>query len=161
MKADGSVVTWGNEAYGGNSVNVAHQLGYGVTEIHHTDSAFVALKLGGLDSVPPLKRVERAIFEPATLPLPPVGELELKPTEVPSMWVVVGGIGRGGILVRQGDALNSPQLPLRLATGAKVRQLKLTSAGRLHYERLEGDGPDTGWVSVSSGGKELVRRTVH
>ncbi|MEB3361016.1 MAG: hypothetical protein VKI42_02695 [Synechococcaceae cyanobacterium] len=48
LKADGSVVTWGSSAYGGDSRGVADQLrNPGVTQIFSTGSAFAALKADG------------------------------------------------------------------------------------------------------------------
>ena len=47
VKADGSVVTWGDSSYGGDSSTVASQLTGGVESIHSTESAFAALKTDG------------------------------------------------------------------------------------------------------------------
>jgi Ca2+-binding RTX toxin-like protein len=47
LKADGSVVTWGVSAWGGNSSGVASQLSGGVTQIFSTNNAFAALKSDG------------------------------------------------------------------------------------------------------------------
>lgn len=47
----------------------------------------------------------------------------------------------------------------RLSCGALVRQLDLLD-GRLHYERVTGEGPSSGWVSVSVSDKALLARTV-
>jgi len=70
-------------------------------------------------------------------------------------WQVVGGVGRGGIVVRHGSELSSPQLPARLSTSAVVRQLARTG-DRICYELLSGTGPDRGWVSVSLGDRALL-----
>lgn len=40
-------------------------------------------------------------------------------------WRVVGGSDSGGLLVRQGQTLKSPQEPERLSCGAEVEQLEL------------------------------------
>mmetsp|Transcript_20576 Transcript_20576/g.64782 ORF Transcript_20576/g.64782 Transcript_20576/m.64782 type:complete len:419 (+) Transcript_20576:63-1319(+) len=71
------------------------------------------------------------------------------------LWEVVGGVDKGGILVRSGRELSSPQAASRLSTGARVLQLELVGE-RLRYERLEGAGPDSGWVSLRLAGKELL-----
>jgi alpha-tubulin suppressor-like RCC1 family protein len=47
LKADGSVVTWGDADSGGNSSAVASQLSSGVSQIFVSDSAFAALKADG------------------------------------------------------------------------------------------------------------------
>jgi len=70
-------------------------------------------------------------------------------------WVVVGGSSQGGILVREGEDVSSPQAPARLSIGAVVSQLALVG-DRLHYALLTGTGPDRGWVSTRLKGKELL-----
>jgi len=72
------------------------------------------------------------------------------------VWVVVGGAGSNGIVARRGVSLHSPELN-RLQMGARVVQLDL-KRDRLHYRKLEGDGPDFGWVTVKNKDGELVRR---
>jgi len=72
----------------------------------------------------------------------------------PREWVVVGG-GEKGIVVRSGKDLKSEELP-RLQKGARVEQVK-KEGERLHYRKLEGDGPDTGWISLSFKGSPLVQ----
>ncbi|NLQ07272.1 hypothetical protein FLX35_05265 [Cylindrospermopsis raciborskii LB2897] len=47
LKSDGSVVTWGESSWGGNSSSVASQLTGGVTQIFSTFYAFAALKNDG------------------------------------------------------------------------------------------------------------------
>jgi len=73
-----------------------------------------------------------------------------------SVWVVVGGSDKGGIVARGGEGLKSPELG-RLQTGATVEEKEL-KGDRLHYRKLTGDGPDFGWVSLSFKGTPLVRR---
>eukprot|EP00913_Durusdinium_trenchii_P035945 g33632.t1 len=55
-------------------------------------------------------------------------------------------------------ALSSALLSSRLAQGAKVKELERTEGGRLRYELIAGDGPKTGWVSLSAKGHDLLRR---
>mmetsp|Transcript_97130 Transcript_97130/g.172973 ORF Transcript_97130/g.172973 Transcript_97130/m.172973 type:complete len:636 (-) Transcript_97130:253-2160(-) len=71
------------------------------------------------------------------------------------LWEVKGGSSGGGILVREGEKLASPELPLRLATGAVIKQKDLRGE-RLHFELVTGAGPNTGWVSLKMKGKDLV-----
>ncbi len=47
LKTDGSVVTWGYSAYGGDSSAVAGSLTSGVVAIYSTQDAFAALKTDG------------------------------------------------------------------------------------------------------------------
>jgi hypothetical protein len=47
LKSDGSVVTWGNSTYGGNSSSVAAIIISGVTTIYSNPNAFAALKNDG------------------------------------------------------------------------------------------------------------------
>lgn len=71
------------------------------------------------------------------------------------LWEVVGGGDKGGILVRESESLKSPEHTIRLATGALVRERELVGE-RLHFEKLSGGGPSSGWVSLRLKGKELV-----
>mmetsp|Transcript_47712 Transcript_47712/g.102216 ORF Transcript_47712/g.102216 Transcript_47712/m.102216 type:complete len:393 (+) Transcript_47712:86-1264(+) len=72
------------------------------------------------------------------------------------IWEVVGGADKGGILVRAGAATTSEQLPDRLSTGAIVEELELAGE-RLHYSRVSGTGPSTGWVSIKLKEKALLQ----
>jgi len=75
------------------------------------------------------------------------------------VWKVVGGVDKGGIVVRVGEATTSAQAEVRLATGALVEELEV-KGDRLNYRLLRGSGPSTGWVAVKlSAGKELVVKT--
>ncbi|CAK0881448.1 unnamed protein product [Prorocentrum cordatum] len=75
------------------------------------------------------------------------------------IWIVVGGRGKGGIMVRKGESLTSKPLPVRLAPGTRVEELEV-SGDRLHYKRIRGNGPDFGWVSVEADGRALLEREV-
>lgn len=70
-------------------------------------------------------------------------------------WEVVGGGDKGGILVRLGQDLKSPQAPERLATGSIVEQLMLEGE-RLKYKLISGGGQAEGWVSIKLTGKDLL-----
>mmetsp|Transcript_23450 Transcript_23450/g.66929 ORF Transcript_23450/g.66929 Transcript_23450/m.66929 type:complete len:486 (+) Transcript_23450:112-1569(+) len=73
------------------------------------------------------------------------------------VWRVVGGGEAGGLLVREGRELTSAQLPSRLSMGALVEELALRGE-RLQYRKMEGSGPDCGWVSVKAKGSMLLVR---
>jgi len=68
------------------------------------------------------------------------------------MWEVVGGAREGGVVVREGASLQSPEMRQRLATGSIVREIA-EKGDRLCYQLLSGFGPPAGWVSIK------VRRT--
>jgi len=70
-------------------------------------------------------------------------------------WVVTGGKKTGGILVRLGEEITSQALPEVLAFGAVVKELHL-SRGRLSFEKVSGDGPSRGWVSLRAGCVSLL-----
>jgi len=72
-----------------------------------------------------------------------------------SQWVVVGGADKGGILVREGEALKSPAADGRLSTGAIIEELE-QKGDRLHYKLVKGEGPAEGWVALAVSGKTLV-----
>lgn len=72
-----------------------------------------------------------------------------------TIWRVIGGAEKGGLLVRENKSLTSPEVPGRLSTGAYVRELEL-SDGRLFYKRLFGEGPEKGWVSTTLKDKHLL-----
>lgn len=59
------------------------------------------------------------------------------------------------IIVREKRDLQSQQFEERLSTGALVEQNELIG-DRLHYSRVSGSGPDTGWVSIRMAHKDLL-----
>jgi len=71
-----------------------------------------------------------------------------------AVWAVTGGSDKG-IIIREGKDLKSQELG-RLMKGAKVEEVE-RSDDRLHYNKLSGDGPDSGWVSIKTGDKELLK----
>mmetsp|Transcript_83094 Transcript_83094/g.185624 ORF Transcript_83094/g.185624 Transcript_83094/m.185624 type:complete len:533 (+) Transcript_83094:79-1677(+) len=73
-------------------------------------------------------------------------------------WEVVGGGDKGGILVREGQDMKSPQEQERLSTGALVCEVELVGE-RLCFERLSGSGPERGWVSINLKEKTLLAKT--
>lgn len=76
------------------------------------------------------------------------------------VWLVVGGAEKGGIVVRKGEDTKSPELKDRLSTNAMVEQLELVG-DRLKYEKMDGSGPDIGWVSLTFKGKPLMMPLWH
>lgn len=74
-----------------------------------------------------------------------------------TIWRVVGGADKGGIIVREGRDTSSTKLTERLSHGAVVEEFALQGE-RLLYKRLTGTGPREGWVSISLSGKELLVR---
>lgn len=76
---------------------------------------------------------------------------------LPPRWEVVGGGDKGGILVREGVETKSTQLGERLATGAIVNELRIEGE-RLCFQKVWGEGPETGWVSISLSGRDLLVR---
>jgi hypothetical protein len=78
------------------------------------------------------------------------------------VWEVVGGATAGGIIVRDGWSTSSAQAQLRLSHGAIVRTRQFDAGtGRLHFELLEGAGPECGWVSTKFQGKALLAKIEH
>mmetsp|Transcript_70739 Transcript_70739/g.207186 ORF Transcript_70739/g.207186 Transcript_70739/m.207186 type:complete len:162 (+) Transcript_70739:74-559(+) len=71
-------------------------------------------------------------------------------------WQVVGG-GRFGVVVTEGENRDSAELGQRLGKGATVEELEVAGE-RLHFKRLSGDGPASGWVSTTNRGRDLVVR---
>jgi len=91
-----------------------------------------------------------------TAAAPFVNEWLRKPVGGASMWKVVGGADKGGILVRTGSDPSAPQAASRLSTGALIEELEIVGGERIHYKLKEGTGPDEGWVLIKlAGGKEL------
>lgn len=62
-------------------------------------------------------------------------------------WIVVGGHDTGGLIVRSGESLQSQAVTTRLSFGARVKCLQV-SGKRLHFQKLQGQGPAHGWVSL-------------
>lgn len=72
-------------------------------------------------------------------------------------WAVIGGVEKGGIVVREGQLLSSPAVDDRLGHGAIIKEVEFDEkTGRLRYELAEGAGPQSGWVSIKMQGKDLL-----
>eukprot|EP00439_Symbiodinium_sp_Y106_P003441 s120_g1.t1 len=73
-----------------------------------------------------------------------------------SLWRVIGGADKGGIIVRTGPGLTDEQAKERLSTGSLVEELE-KSGDRIRYRLQQGGGPKEGWVTLRlAGGKELL-----
>lgn len=74
-----------------------------------------------------------------------------------TIWEVIGGADKGGVLVRVDEEVSSTPFPDRLTTGSLVMEVELVG-DRLRYDRIAGTGagPDSGWVSVRLGRRELL-----
>lgn len=94
------------------------------------------------------QRVKKSVLGPLWKGIPIKG----KPNR---LWNVVGGKSKGGIVVRRGESIQSPEIFGRLATGSVVLETELV-CDRLHYRKVSGEGPDNGWVSVSVNGTMLL-----
>lgn len=73
------------------------------------------------------------------------------------LWEVVGGAGRGGVVVREDQAISSEKFQDRLSTGSLVEGVVL-NGDRLQYRLLSGAGPPSGWVSIKLKDKDLLIR---
>jgi len=103
---------------------------------------------------PYVESAEEAASKPK--PYTPADRSTVAPAPpLPPRWEVVGGGDKGGILVREGMDTKSPQTPERLATGAFVNELRVEGE-RLQFQKVWGDGPETGWVSITLSGRDLL-----
>lgn len=82
---------------------------------------------------------------------------EKRTVSTATIWQVVGGAETGGIMVREGCALDSSQYQHRLETGAQIAELA-RRGNRLNYKLVAGNGPHHGWVSISLKDKTLVTK---
>lgn len=74
-----------------------------------------------------------------------------------NIWEVVGGSKQGGIIARAGGESSAPQLKQRLANGALVEEVEYDAkTGRIRFELINGDGPQSGWATVRLHGKDLL-----
>lgn len=73
------------------------------------------------------------------------------------IWRVLAGSSKGGLVVRAGASLGSPELGPRLETGSLVRLLG-RNGDRLQYQLLAGSGPSRGWVSLRIRGTHTMAR---
>ena len=74
-----------------------------------------------------------------------------------TLWQVIGGAERGGIIVREECQVASRECSERLATGSIVQE-EVTQGERLCYRLVDGSGQPRGWVSLTLQGRPLLRR---
>eukprot|EP00747_Dinoflagellata_sp_TGD_P184880 gnl/TRDRNA2_/TRDRNA2_40943_c0_seq2.p1 gnl/TRDRNA2_/TRDRNA2_40943_c0~~gnl/TRDRNA2_/TRDRNA2_40943_c0_seq2.p1 ORF type:complete len:403 (-),score=71.72 gnl/TRDRNA2_/TRDRNA2_40943_c0_seq2:139-1347(-) len=84
-----------------------------------------------------------------------VGRARSDDNTASNVWRVVGGARFGGIIVRDGADMESTNRIGRLSQESLIEELA-RSGTRIHYRKLSGKGPDTGWVSTSSKDGELL-----
>lgn len=103
-------------------------------------------------AIPALSQKElKKLMEHAVISMP-----DLQAEGTGAIWVVVGGAGKGGVLVRSGEALDSRPFPSKLVTGSKIEEIEIIG-NRFHYRRLRGDGPDFGWINMSLHNRPLIQ----
>lgn len=78
------------------------------------------------------------------------------PDDSGKVWIVVGGEKSGGITVRKEVNVKSPEYPEKLGHGAYIEQVE-RQGERVKYQKMDGAGPDIGWVSLSFKGKPLIQ----
>jgi len=70
--------------------------------------------------------------------------------------MVATDLARGAVLVRSACELTSSVVG-DLSQGARVEEVQL-EGNRMQYRKLEGEGPEEGWVTLTVKGKDLLRR---
>eukprot|EP00439_Symbiodinium_sp_Y106_P034919 s6497_g4.t1 len=112
---------------------------------------------GSMHTMPMVGLRLQAVFEEASSDTTSRSLAVSSPSaQTDKLWKVVGG-NTSGVLVREGCPLTSTELG-RLSTGSLVQEIEIIS-DRLHYQKLSGDGPAHGWMSLRLKGKDLVART--
>lgn len=125
------------------------------SEVHSEPPAAAASKLPESEAAGQKVEVKEGQEERRAIPLVPRPPSQDPAIVRPPRWKVVGGVGKGGIIVREKRDLQSQQFEERLSTGAVVEQTELVG-DRLHYWRLSGSGPESGWVSLRMAQKDLL-----
>eukprot|EP00439_Symbiodinium_sp_Y106_P060079 s2916_g8.t2 len=72
------------------------------------------------------------------------------------LWEVVGGLEKGGVLVRTEENSTGSRVG-RLSTGALLEELSQLG-GELRFRRLAGQGPAEGWVPLKRHNEVLVKQ---
>jgi|EP00427_Karlodinium_veneficum_P024855 hypothetical protein len=73
-------------------------------------------------------------------------------------WLVVGGGNSNGIFVQSGSEALSEEFAERLATGARIEEVALSETGKLLYRKIQGEGPECGWVALAQDGVPLLMK---
>lgn len=76
-------------------------------------------------------------------------------TKPHAIWAVASRLESEGLLVRSSAELSSPVLG-RLSVASTIKELEL-NGNRMYYSKISGDGPGTGWVSISAKGVPLLQ----
>jgi len=86
-----------------------------------------------------------------------VSELQVKHSEDSQsvQWIVVGGSGSGGVRAQLAPESGASDCGGRLATGARLEQIAMQD-DKVLFKKLEGDGPQFGWVSLRHEGVPLM-----
>lgn len=71
------------------------------------------------------------------------------------VWEVISGKNAGGIIVRESQSVASKKIG-RLGCSSFVEEIALQD-DRMHYKLLTGKGPNTGWISLRLGDRDLLR----
>lgn len=71
-------------------------------------------------------------------------------------WMVLGGGSTRGIVVQDDEDPQSMEKPVFLAIGSIIEELELIGE-RLYYEKIAGEGPNFGWVSIMTHGVMLLQ----
>mmetsp|Transcript_70425 Transcript_70425/g.205998 ORF Transcript_70425/g.205998 Transcript_70425/m.205998 type:complete len:748 (+) Transcript_70425:94-2337(+) len=71
------------------------------------------------------------------------------------LWRVVGGDEQADLEVRRGWSLQSEKLATCLACGAILEE-RAQRDNRLHFTKISGEGPESGWISIFDGCQNLV-----
>mmetsp|Transcript_22531 Transcript_22531/g.48114 ORF Transcript_22531/g.48114 Transcript_22531/m.48114 type:complete len:277 (-) Transcript_22531:69-899(-) len=79
-----------------------------------------------------------------------------KPKKRATLWEIVGGEEKGGVVVKAGMEMDSAAHPDRLAFGAKVAEVELVG-DRLNYRLVRGNGPQEGWISIVISKKAMAK----
>jgi alpha-tubulin suppressor-like RCC1 family protein len=149
LKADGSVVTWGNRVMGGDSSTVAGQLNSGVSKIFSTRGAFAALKDDG--SVVTWGGLDRGVKSAQAV----AGQLRSGVSQIFSNGYAFAALKTDGSVVTWGDIIydnynaggSSYQVSSQLQSD--VSQIFSTEAA---FAALKNDGSVVTWGWVYAGG---------
>lgn len=83
-------------------------------------------------------------------------QLKMQKSSSGRQWIVVGGANNGGIIAQLGCEALAEQCEDRLAIGARVEEVASSQDGKILFEKIEGDGPSCGWVSLAQRGESLL-----
>merc|ERR1712039_911462 len=73
-------------------------------------------------------------------------------------WLVIGGGSNNGIFVQSGSEAFAEEFAERLATGARIEEVAVSDNGKLLYRKIQGEGPECGWVALADQGVPLLMK---